>query len=221
MHQADFYFDILYPLQDLVLSRIRDLRTGFYLAGGTAASRVYLQHRFSDDLDLFTNDSPEFRLWAERVIDVLAAVPDWKAEILLREARFVRVNLVAPQATLKIELIDDVPAHVGEIIDHPVLGRVDSAENLLANKLTALIDRAEPKDLADVWGFCCRMDLSIGRALEDAHSKAAGLFSPDLARVLTSTCEADWRMIRWINAPDVGEFLADLRRLGEELLQLR
>lgn len=220
MDEADFYFDILYPLQDLVLSGVGDLCTGFYLAGGTAASRAYLQHRFSDDLDLFTNDSPQFRLWAERVIDVLAAVPDWKTEVLLREARFVRVNVVTPQANLKIELIDDVPAHVGEIIDHPVLGRVDSAENLLANKLTALIDRAEPKDLADVWGFCCRMDLSIGRALEDAHSKAAGLFSPDLARVLTSASEADWRMIRWINAPDVGEFLADLRRLGEELLQL-
>lgn len=220
MYEADFYFDILYPLQDLVLGGIGDLRTGFYLAGGTAASRAYLQHRFSDDLDLFTNDSPQFRLWAERVIDGLAAVSDWKTEVLLREARFVRVNVVTPQANLKIELIDDVPAHVGEIVDHPVLGRVDSAENLLANKLTALIDRTEPKDLADVWGFCCRMDLSIGRALEDAHSKAAGLFSPDLARVLISASEADWRMIRWINAPDVGKFLADLRRLGEDLLQL-
>ncbi|MCK6557034.1 hypothetical protein L6Q96_21025 [Candidatus Binatia bacterium] len=40
MHEADFYFDILYPLQDRVISGIGDLRTGFYLAGGTAASTV-------------------------------------------------------------------------------------------------------------------------------------------------------------------------------------
>jgi hypothetical protein len=220
MHRPEFYFDVLYPLQDRVLAGLRDLATDFYLAGGTAASRAYLQHRFSDDLDLFTNDSPQFRLWGERLIDMLAGAPGWRTEILTRETRFVRINVVTSDAALKIELIDDVPAHVGEIVDHPVLGRVDSAENLLANKLTALIDRAEPKDLADVWGFCCRLDLSIARALTDAHSKAAGLFPPDLARVLIGATEEDWRMIRWIRAPDLGVFLADLRRLAEELLEI-
>jgi hypothetical protein len=28
-------------------------------------------------------------------------------------------------------------------------------ENILANKLTALADRNEPKDVADIWGFGC------------------------------------------------------------------
>jgi predicted nucleotidyltransferase component of viral defense system len=28
----------------------------FYLSGGTALSAYYLQHRYSDDLDLFTRD---------------------------------------------------------------------------------------------------------------------------------------------------------------------
>ena len=56
---------------------------------------------------------------------------------------------------LKLELVDDVPAHVGTVTDHPILWRLDSAENILANKLIALVDREEPKDLVDVWGFCC------------------------------------------------------------------
>lgn len=51
----DFYFTELYPLQDQVLHLITQAQTGFYLTGGTALSRGYLQHRFSDDLDLFTN----------------------------------------------------------------------------------------------------------------------------------------------------------------------
>jgi predicted nucleotidyltransferase component of viral defense system len=59
------YFNVLYPLQDEVLGVLRGLETGFYLTGGTAASRGYLHHRFSDDLDLFTNDAPQFSLWAE------------------------------------------------------------------------------------------------------------------------------------------------------------
>jgi hypothetical protein len=35
----DFYFDVLYPLQDRVLGILSRLETGFYLSGGTAASR--------------------------------------------------------------------------------------------------------------------------------------------------------------------------------------
>ena len=53
-------------------------------------------------------------------------------------------------------MVNDVPAHIGEIITHNVLDRSDSAENILANKVTAAIDRNEPKDLADIWGFAAR-----------------------------------------------------------------
>lgn len=48
-----YYFEVLYPFQDRVLRILNALETGFYLGGGTAASRGYLQHRFSDDLDFF------------------------------------------------------------------------------------------------------------------------------------------------------------------------
>lgn len=51
----NYYLTSLYPLQDRVLQVINQAKTGFYLTGGTALSRAYLAHRFSDDLDLFTN----------------------------------------------------------------------------------------------------------------------------------------------------------------------
>ncbi len=59
------YFKRLYPLQDAVLDAFGKVETGFYLTGGTAASRGYLNHRFSDDLDLFVNDDSRFGLWAD------------------------------------------------------------------------------------------------------------------------------------------------------------
>ena len=139
-------------------------------------------------------------------------------QVTLREERFVRVALDASGVMLKRELIDDVPAHVGTLTDHPVLARLDSAENILANKLTALIDREEPKDLADVWGFCCRLGLPIEDALAGAQSKAAGLFAPDIARVLLGVGPDDWRLVNWIDAPDRDGYLAELRALGERLL---
>ena len=213
-----YYFDTLYPLQDEVLAVLTGLETGFYLTGGTAASRLYLQHRFSDDLDFFVNDRPEFILWTERLIQALDQHPSWTCQVINRDERFVRLGVQQGDVLLKIELINDVPAHVGNIQTHPKLGRVDSAENILANKVTAVLGREEPKDLADIWGFCCRMGLPLTAALESAGSKAAGIFAPDLARVLVSASATDWQAIRWITPPDVTGFVADLHQLAEQIL---
>jgi Nucleotidyl transferase AbiEii toxin, Type IV TA system len=213
-----FYFDKLYPLQDQVLRILQGVETGFYLTGGTAASRGYLQHRLSDDLDFFVNDDRRFLLWAERWIQALTEQPGSTVNVLMKEERFVRLNLVREDVQLKIEMVNDVPAHVGDLVMHPVLGRLDSAENILANKLTALIDREEPKDLADIWGFCCRLGLSLTAALEGAQGKAAGIFPIDVARLLCTADRKDWELIRWIEAPEPTQFLDDLRELGEALI---
>lgn len=215
---ARFYFEVLYPFQDRVLARINALETGLYLGGGTAASRGYLSHRFSDDLDFFVDDDDRFSLWVARVIQALAQTSEWQVEVLLREERFARLTLLEGGTLLKLEFINDVPARVGAVRQHPVLGRLDCAENILANKVTALLDREESKDLADVWGFCVRMGLSLADALTGAQGKAAGVFAPDLARVILSATEADWAQVRWIEAPPAQLFLEDLRRLGESLL---
>lgn len=215
-----FYFDTLYPFQDRVLQIIGNLDTGFYLSGGTAASRGYLNHRFSDDLDLFVDDDERFSLWAARVIEALSRSATWRCEVLLQEKRFVRLMLTDAGVLLKIECINDVPARVGAVRSHPFLGRLDSPENILANKITALMDREEPKDLADIWGFCYQMELSLVDTITGAQGKAAGIFPADLARLLLSVTRADWEHVRWITAPPVEQFLTDLQRLGEMLIVL-
>jgi hypothetical protein len=197
---------------------ISQIETDFYLTGGTAASRGYLHHRYSDDLVFFVNDEPDYSLWADRVIQALRSTRLSEIEIVSRYERFVSVNLIRPDLVLKLEFINDVPSRVGEVKIHPILGKLDSAENILANKLTALIAREEPKDLADVWGFCCQMGLSIEDAIIGAKGKAAGIFPADLARILLSTSQDDFKVIRWIEAPPAHDFIRDLHRLGEKLI---
>lgn len=216
----DFYLHTLYPFQDQVLKRINEADTDFYLTGGTAASRGYLSHRFSDDLDLFVNDDDRFGLWVERLIQALVQQREWRCEVLLKEARFARLNIIRAELALKVECINDVPAHIGEIRNHPVLGRLDSPENILANKVTAALDREEPKDLADIWGFCYQMRLSLQEAIANADSKAAGVFPADLSRLLCSATHADWEIVRWREPPDANIYLSQLNELGEKLLLL-
>ncbi|MDR0646755.1 MAG: nucleotidyl transferase AbiEii/AbiGii toxin family protein [Elusimicrobiota bacterium] len=39
---------------------ISGCKTRFFLTGGTALSRAYLRHRYSDDLDFFVNNDGEY-----------------------------------------------------------------------------------------------------------------------------------------------------------------
>jgi len=89
---------------------------------------------------------------------------------------------------------------------------------VLANKVSALIDRDEPKDMADIWGFCCVKRLSLPQALTGAAGKAAGIFPPDVARRLLSASKKDWEVIKWITAPEPDRFVSDLHGLGERLV---
>jgi predicted nucleotidyltransferase component of viral defense system len=216
-----FYLNQLYPFQDQVLKLLSPTETGFHLTGGTALSRVYLNHRFSDDLDFFVNDDPFFGLWADRIIQRLSHSINWNTQIIQREERFVRLNLVQVDINLKIEMINDVPSRIGEPWVHPLLGRIDTAENILANKITAVLDRTAPKDLADIWGLCCQMKLSLKEAIIGAQGKAAGVFPVDLARVLCSATRSDWELVRWITAPNPEQFIKQLNELGQDLIFLK
>ena len=95
-----FYVDTLYPLQDQALWAITRTGTGFYLSGGTAASRGYLQHRFSDDLDLFVNDDERFGLWARQAARSLEGIAGCHLKVLDMQERFARLRLISSDSFL-------------------------------------------------------------------------------------------------------------------------
>ena len=88
----------------------------------------------------------------------------------------------------------------------------------MPNKVTAILDREEPKDFADIWGLCTQKGLFLKEAINGAQGKAIGIFPADLARVLCSVEQADWQAVRWINAPPLDLFISQLIQLGEGLL---
>lgn len=216
-----WFEEVLYPFQDEVLAAADHVETGFYLTGGTALGRVHLGHRYSEDLDLFVNDDDRFPVWADRLLDGWRRPGAWGVEIQRRDPRFVRVAVSRGDVVLKVELVNDVRGRVGVPVRHEGFGLVDTPENILANKITAILDREEPKDLADVWGLCRRGGLVLADALVGASTKAVGVFAADVARVLLRATADDWRLVRWVSPPPVDEFLGDLRALGEDLLLVR
>lgn len=190
---AKYYDNILYPLQDKVIPLFKD--SPFYLTGGTALSRGYYNHRYSDDLDYFVNDHPDFRRIAQRQIEILGDIFN-EVKVSVSELNFCRVFVAKER--LKIEMINDVPSHIGETVAHPTLGIIDSKENILANKITAAADRALPKDIVDIY-FLLKDGSNIKKALTDAESKAAGISPLLIAKIFA---EFDYQLleseIKWV-----------------------
>lgn len=190
---AKYYDKILYPLQDKVLPVFTD--SPFYLTGGTALSRGYYKHRYSDDLDYFVNYHSNFQIIAGLIIEKLMnRFSD--LEIDYRGEFFYRIFVGTER--LKIELVNDVPSHIGSLFNHPTLGAIDSKENILANKITAVVNRSLPKDVADIY-FLLKDGLSIKQSLLDANSKAAGISPLFVAKIFA---EFDYSLIaeeiKWI-----------------------
>ena len=208
---AEYYAKVLYPIQDRVLPAFQN--SPFYLTGGTALSRGYYNHRYSDDLDYFVNYHESFQRLAQIQIDRIRQIFPAVVDIDYQGENFCRIFV--GQEKLKIEMINDVPSHIGTIMEHPVLGRIDSKENILANKVTAVVDRSMPKDIVDIY-FLLKDGLDIKRALLDADSKAAGISPLLVAKVLT---EFDYQLldteIKWvtpISADLIKDFLQAISR---------
>ena len=69
---SQYYEEKLYPLQDGVMNILQQSGTDFFLTGGTALSRAYYNHRYSDDLDFFLNNSDTYGDQLDNVLDLLS-----------------------------------------------------------------------------------------------------------------------------------------------------
>lgn len=207
MH-ADYYNNVLYPIQDRAFKAFGD--TSFYLTGGTTLSRGYYRHRYSDDLDYFVNYISDFDRQADLCVENLKSIFD-DVEIDYKSPSFYRIFV--SRRRLKIELVNDVPSHIGVKVMHPVLGLIDSKENILANKISAVIDRQMPKDFADIY-FLLKDGLSIRRALTDADSKAAGIVPIYVAKILAeydhSLLDTEIKWISPVSGEEVSRFFYEI-----------
>lgn len=215
---TSYYTDTLYPLQDKVLTTINKLDTSFYLTGGTALSRFHLQHRYSDDLDFFVNDAPDFVEKTNLVIRALRESFDIKIELQTSSYYSIVINDI-----LKVKFVNDVAYHDNGFIKTANFDKVDTISNILSNKLSALIGRDEPKDVVDIWAIAKKTKIDWQHIFTAANSKAVGIFPPDIARRLSEFSITLIGRIKWIEgkSPNNQQLKADLERICNDILEIK
>lgn len=217
MHYHNFYIEKLYPLQDRFLAFMREFDPGnFYLTGGTALSRFYFKHRYSDDLDFFScGEMPDFRMVVGKLFES-ARKQGFQYEVETVSDDFFRVFVNRQDVVLKIDLVNDLPARWGEVLDFPEYARVDNVTNILANKLCC-IDRYEVKDVADIWMAARLTALNWRNIFEIANTKSP-LDPVEIARILKLLPAQELKMVKWSAEPDLQQIHLDLARLSDDIL---
>lgn len=128
--------------------------TPFFLTGGTALSRFYYNHRYSDDLDFFVHNDDNYAHHVQTILSLITKSEKMSinlSQVTLGET-FSRLILTDPlnkETELQVNFVNDIAYRYGNYFDHIEAGKIDGWENILTNKLTALF-RSEPKDVADI-----------------------------------------------------------------------
>lgn len=157
--------------QDKVLERLAGRIDEFYLAGGTALSLFYFQHRLSVDLDFFTRNFVSRRV--EEAVGYLEKALSKKIELIGQNlagktAKILVYNIhFSPKDTLKLDFVEDIiellkPTKTMEGI------RILSLEDIFLRKLYAVCGSISgvEKDFYDLY-FLSHTFMSLSKFIEE------------------------------------------------------
>jgi len=145
--------DLLTPLQRKLLHEIGQtpLRDDFFLTGGTALAALYLRHRYSVDLDLFT-ENPAAVVQVPPNMEEIASRLGLEITFTRTLGTFLEAFVTSPDGErVEFDFAQDSPYRLEPTRLDPnwILGH--NPTYIACNKLSALFDRAEPKDFVDIY----------------------------------------------------------------------
>jgi len=201
----------LYALQDQVLKLIFSQEQEFYLTGGTCLSRFYQEKRYSDDLDFFTNSSARFGFAVKNIKAKL--LEEFSLIVEVESKDFIRFKV---EGLLQLDFVNDRVLRYKDVV---VLNNgyiIDNIENILSNKLTAVIGRDNPKDIFDIYLICKFYAFDWKEILEASLMKAT--FShEDLIVRLKSFPQSLFKSINLIDVDFLHSFADEFPLIIEEI----
>jgi hypothetical protein len=209
-----YYPDTLYPFQDKILKVVESQKLDFYLTGGTALGRFYLNHRYSDDLDFFVNGHKAFKKQCSTAINALKN--RWKCDLATTSDMFVRIFIQQEAMALKIDFVNDVPYHYGDIKRSSIFHRIDSWRNILSNKLCAL-SRLEAKDIADIIFIAKNYAFDWETIISEAKEKDLWVDPIEICRMINRFPHRLLSEIKWIEDVNVDELKIQINVIHDDI----
>ncbi len=147
----------------------RALSKRFYLTGGTPLAAFYLQHRYSEDLDFFSEDEVD-------PLPIQIFFKQQKGALQIKKIDFEQsfnrnlFFLTLPTGGLKIEFTYfPFPRIARGVPQHGV--QIDSILDIAVNKLFAIYQRTQARDYIDLYYICRKQKYTIEDLLKKAKAK--------------------------------------------------
>ncbi len=211
------YLEGLYPLQDHFLKFFDSLNHGrFYLTGGTALSRFYYCHRYSEDLDFFSvSELKDFREIVTKALEA-ARQKKFSIEVETVSDHFFRFYAKEKEASLKIDFVNETVFHFGPLNRFPLFACVDNERNILANKISC-ISRYEVKDIVDIWALAKHLAFSWRGGLDIADKKSPA--DPvEASKIIKTLPRDELKIIKWALDVNLDDVYSDLQTIAEDIL---
>lgn len=144
---------IITPEQTIFFDQVSKndfIRSRFYFTGGTALSECYLQHRFSEDLDFFT-EKPYETMIIGNFITALSKRLHFTFTSELIEGSLHRFQIMFPK---KESLKVDFSYYEGNRVKKGIVYKnmpVDSLLDIAINKMRTVQQRESVKDFVDLY----------------------------------------------------------------------
>lgn len=204
-----------------LLGKQKNLTNLLYLTGGTPLAAFYLHHRYSEDLDFFSEEEIDIEtvsVFVHEVKRVLGAKMVDFQQSFNRNLFFLHF----PDEVLKIEFTYfPFPRIQKGIVKHGVI--IDSLLDIAVNKLFTIYQRTKARDYIDLYMICQKEQLALKDLAKRARVKFDWHIDPlqlgvqfmkaqraeDLPRMIASIKESKWREF----------FLSEAKKLRADIFE--
>lgn len=144
----------------------------YYWTGGTALAYKYLPLRLSEDLDFFS-----FELLADE--EIIVEINKFKKELSIKKISFTK-NLNRQQFILDFDKNNKLKLEfvffpfknlVKQIIDKNLGIKIDSLIDIATNKMLAVYQRNEPKDIFDLYSLLTIKKIKLADLMKNVEKK--------------------------------------------------
>lgn len=148
------------------------IESQFFLTGGTALAVFYIQHRYSNDLDLFTRQHvnlADLDFWIKR---------RWPKEsvIIKQSPNFLSCLIRETKVDLVIDPLSIEERRPSVLFENQHRFSIDTVHSIASNKLCACVSRTEPKDYIDLYVLVERFSEITVETVYDLARQKEGMF---------------------------------------------
>lgn len=141
----------------------------------------------------------------------------FKFTVSITGESFLRIFINKKNLALKIDFINDVEFHYGNLVQYPFYTKIDNWRNILSNKICAL-SRMEAKDYADILFIADKYTFNWQNIINEAKKKDLWVEPITISKLIKEFPVELFKPIKWISKPNFPKAADSFSKIAEDII---